>query len=93
MVNNMTTWETVRDELNISPADEMIIALEKDLIREMVQIREQQGLSQAQLAKICHVKQPVIARMETAAHSPQIDSLLKILVPLGYTLTISPLPK
>ena len=47
--------------------------------------------TQAQLAEKCNVTQPVIARMEKAVHSPQIDSLLKILTPLGYTLKIEPL--
>lgn len=94
MVNNMArTWKDVRSELNISAEDEAIIALEKDLIKTMVKIREEKGLSQAQLADMCNVKQPVIARMETAVHSPQIDSLLKILTPLGYTLKIEPLAK
>jgi transcriptional regulator with XRE-family HTH domain len=59
----------------------------------MVKIREEQGLSQAQLAEKCNMKQSVIARMETAVHSPQVDSLLKILTPLGYTLKIEPLVK
>ena len=94
MVNNMArTWKDVRSELNISTEDATIIALEKDLIKTMVKIREEKGLSQAQLADMCNVKQPVIARMETAVHSPQIDSLLKILTPLGYTLKIEPLTK
>lgn len=88
-----TTWKDVRSELDISTEDEAIIALEKDLIRTMVKIREEQGLSQAQLAEMCKVKQPVIARMEKAVHSPQIDSLLKILAPLGYTLKIEPLKR
>lgn len=92
MVNDMAaTWKTVRNALNISPEDEAIIMLEKDLIKTMAKIREEQGLSQAQLAEMCHVKQPVIARMETAVHSPQIDSLLKVLTRLGYTLKIEPL--
>ena len=93
-MNNMArTWKEVRSELNISAEDEAIIALEKDLIKTMVKIREEKGLSQAQLAEMCNVKQPVIARMETAVHSPQIDSLLRILTPLGYTLKIEPLTK
>ena len=52
---------------------------------------EERELTQAQLADICEVSQPVIARLETAVHSPQLNSLLKILVPLGYTLEIVPL--
>ena len=94
MENDMAkTWTDVREELNISAEDKAIIALEEELIKTMIQIREEKGLSQAQLAKMCNMKQPVIARLETAAHSPQIDSLLKILVPLGYTLKIAPLAK
>lgn len=89
----MTEWREVRKELNISAEDENLIELEKELLRTLVQLREEKGLTQAQLAELCHVKQPVIARMESAAHSPQIDSLLKILAPLGYTLKIVPMEK
>ena len=89
----MATWKEVRSELNLTEEDENIIELEKELIRAMVKIREEEGLSQAQLAEKCHVKQPVIARMEKAVHSPQIDSLLKILTPLGYKLKIVPMEK
>lgn len=87
----MTTWKTLREELNLTEEDEKVIALEKKLIETMVQIREEKGLTQSQLAKLCDVKQPLIARMESSTHSPQIDSLLRILVPLGYTLQIVPI--
>ncbi|MBO4560061.1 MAG: helix-turn-helix domain-containing protein [Lachnospiraceae bacterium] len=86
----MKTWKEVRNNLDLKEDDERIIELEKELIRTMVSIREQQGISQAELSKICNVKQPAIARMEKDAHSPRIDSLLKILTPLGYTLQIVP---
>ena len=87
----MTTWREVRKELNVSAEDENIIELEKELLRTLIRIREEEGLSQAQMAEKCHVKQPVIARMEKAVHSPQIDSLLRILTPLGYKLQIVPI--
>ena len=89
----MSNWKEFRQELNLSPEEEKIIELEKDLLRTMVTIREEQGLSQSELADKCNVKQPVIARMEKAVHSPQIDSLLKVLVPLGYKLAIVPIQK
>lgn len=89
----MTTWKTLREELNLTEEDEKVIALEKKLIETMVHIREEKGLTQSQLAKLCDVKQPLIARMESSTHSPQIDSLLRILVPLGYTLQIVPIQK
>lgn len=91
----MATWKEVREDLNLSSEDENIIELEKDLIKAMVKAmvkaREEKGLSQAQLAELCHVKQPVIARLESSIHSPQINSLLKVLVPLGYKLQIVPI--
>ena len=89
----MSDWKEFREELSITPEEENVIELEKDLLRTMAAIREEQGLSQADLATKCNVKQPVIARMEKAVHSPQIDSLLKVLVPLGYKLQIVPMEK
>jgi len=89
----MTTWIKLRQELALSEEDEKVIELEKNLIRTLVRIREEKGLTQTQVAEICGVKQSMIGRMETATHSPQIDSLLRVLVPLGYTLQIVPLKK
>ncbi|RDY31143.1 hypothetical protein CG710_011175 [Lachnotalea glycerini] len=40
---------------------------------------------------MCNVKQPVIARMESDIHSPQVYSILKVLTPLGYALQIVPM--
>lgn len=45
------TWETVHGELKIDDKDEAIVQIEKDLIRTMIKIREEQGLTQAQLAE------------------------------------------
>lgn len=42
----MTTWKTLREELKLTEDDEKVIALEKNLIKTMVQIREGQGLTQ-----------------------------------------------
>ncbi len=89
----MVTWKELKNDLPVSQENQNAIELEKDLIRTMVAIREEKGLTQTQLAEICNVKQPVIARMEASVHSPQIDSLLKILTPLGYTLQIVPIDK
>ena len=82
----MVTWKNLRNELTITKEDEQMIELEKELIMTLVRIREEKGLTQAQMAEICGVSQPTIARMERSTHSPQLDSLFKVLVPLGYTL-------
>lgn len=87
----MSSWKEVRKELNLSEEEEKIIALEKELIRSLALIREEQGLSQAELADKCNMKQPTIARIEKNQHSPQVDSLLRVLAPMGYTLQIVPM--
>ena len=87
----MTTWREFKKELNLSAEEQRIVELEMDLIRTLISIREQQGLTQAELAQKCNVKQPVIARMEKSVHSPQVNSLLRLLAPLGYTLKIAPI--
>ena len=90
-MNKMTTWKKLRNELSISEEDEKVIELEKNLIKTLVEIREEKGITQTQLAQMCNVRQPMIARLEASAHSPQVDSLLRVLVPLGYTLQIVPI--
>ena len=83
-----TNWKEFRKTLDLSPEDEEMIALEKALINAVIKAREQSGLTQKQLSELCGVKQPVIARLESAAHSPQINSIMRILKPLGYTLAV-----
>ena len=61
------------------------------LIGEMIKARQQQGLSQKKLEELSGVKQPIIARMEKGTTVPQLDTVLKILVPLGKTLAVVPL--
>jgi DNA-binding XRE family transcriptional regulator len=83
--------EMFNDDEFVTPEDREQINFEVDLIGKMIQAREEKGLSQRELAEISGVKQPAIARMESMKVTPQIDTLLKVLVPLGYTLEIVPL--
>lgn len=61
------------------------------LIGELIKARKEKGLSQKKLEELSGVKQPIIARMEKGVTNPQIDTILKLLVPLGKTLAIVPL--
>lgn len=63
------------------------------LISELIKDRKEKGISQKKLEELSGVKQPVIARMEKGITSPQIDTILKILIPLGKTLAIVPFEK
>jgi len=83
-----TSWKDFRQTLNLTPEEEEVINLEKSVISAIVDAREESGLTQKQLSELCGVKQPIIARIERAVHSPQINSIIKILKPLGYTLAV-----
>ncbi len=86
-----TFAEYMNDETRVTPAEKEKINFEIDLIGKMVEAREEKGLSQRQLAELSGVKQPAIARLESMRSTPQIDTLFKILNPLGYTISIVPL--
>ena len=59
-----------------------------DIRNDLVRIRNEQGITQKKLEEFSGVKQPIIVRIERGNTSPQIDTLLKILMPLGKTLEI-----
>jgi len=100
MVSNMETAKTIdtfsdymNDETRVSPAERERINFEVALIGKMIEAREEKGLSQRELAELSGVKQPAIARLESLRATPQIDTLFKVLYPLGYTMQIVPLSK
>lgn len=85
-----SSWNEVRQDL-FTPEEIAESDLRVALIGELIRARNEQGISQKQLEEMSGVKQPVIARMEKGYTSPQIDTLLKVLAPLGKTLAIVPL--
>lgn len=88
-----TFADYMMDTERVSIEEREQINFEVELIGKMIKAREKKGLSQRELAKLSGVKQPVIARIETLKSTPQLDTILKILVSLGYTLEVVPLKK
>lgn len=58
---------------------------------ELITARKEKGLSQKELERLSGVKQPAIARMEKGISSPTLDTLAKLLAPLGKTIQIVPI--
>lgn len=54
--------------------------LRVSIIGELIKARQEKGISQKKLEELSGVKQPVIARMEKGSTSPQLDTILKVLV-------------
>ena len=86
-----TFSDYINDETRVSPVERERINFEIALIGKMIEAREEKGLSQRDLAEISGIKQPAIARLESMKATPQIDTLFKVLHPLGYTIEIVPL--
>ena len=83
-------WDELRKEL-LTPEELAESDLRVSLICELIQARQEQGITQRQLEELSGVKQPVIARLENGKSNPQVGTLLKLLAPLGKTLAIVPL--
>ena len=85
-----STWEELEQRLFTS---EEIAAsnLRVALIGELIKARQEKGISQKKLEELSGVKQPIIARMEKGSTSPQLDTVLKVLAPLGKTLAVVPI--
>lgn len=86
------SWDEVEREL-FTPEEIAASNLRVSLIGELIKARQEKGISQKKLEELSGVKQPIIARMEKGSTSPQIDTILKVLAPLGKTLAIVPLDK
>ena len=77
----------------LTPEEKAESDLRTALIGELIKARQEQGISQKKLEELSGVKQPIIARMEKGTTSPQLNTLLKVLAPLGKTLAVVPLEK
>ena len=88
-----TFADYMADETRVSIEEKRKIDFEAELIGKLIEAREKKGYSQRDLAKLSGVKQPAIARLESMKSTPQINTLLKLLEPLGYTLSITPIDK
>jgi predicted XRE-type DNA-binding protein len=54
----------------------------------LIDARNEKKISQRKLEELTGVRQSVISRMEVGQTSPNVDTLLKVLAPLGKTLAV-----
>ena len=60
---------------------------------KLVQARKSQKLSQRVVGERAGVIRETVAKIENNLNSPQINTLIKLLEPIGYTLGVIPLEK
>ena len=89
----MRTWEDYKnhvkgtDELSKKEIEE-IEAL-ASIVSAIIEKRNEMGLSQRDLAELCGIPQSSVARIETFKTTPNVETLIKLLQPLGLKLTVS----
>lgn len=91
MSEKLLKWEEFEKTLNLTPEQEEEIRLEEELIEATIKAREEKKLTQRELSKLSGIKQPAIARLEKRVNSPTVDTLMKLLFSMGYTLKVVPL--
>ena len=72
---------------------EKLDCLEQEFIDSVVKLRKDRKLTQQEVADDASVIRETIARIENRITSPQVNTLLKILEPFGYTIKITKISK
>ena len=58
------------------------------IVSKIIERRNELGYSQRDLAKLCGLPHSSVARIETYAVMPKVDTLIKIMIPLGLKLSV-----
>ena len=85
-----------KDEINgkaKEKLEEETKRLERVLLDSAIEVRKEAKLAQHDLRRKTGISQPVISRMETGEYSPHLNTLIKVLYVMGYTLEIVPVDK
>ena len=83
----------MKEIINIYDKEKDVMELEYNLICDFIKLRNKLGLTQKQMADEAHVVREMIAVIENRKKHPQINTLIKILKPFGYTLSITKINK
>ena len=89
-IDSLTSWDDVEKEL-FTPEEIAASDLRVELMIQIARARKENGITQKKLEEMSGVKQPVIARMETGATSPRLNTVMKVLAALGKKLIITDL--
>jgi len=88
----MKTWNDYKKHVKeIDPAAyEDVTEAENvaQIVAAMIDRRNELGITQRQLAEMCGIPQSSVARIESCKITPNLDTLLKIMQPLGLTLSV-----
>ena len=73
--------------------EKILSELEYEFISDFIKLRKDNHLTQKELGDASSTIRETIAKIENQIVSPQINTLIKILEPLGYTIKIQKIKK
>jgi len=86
----MRTWEDLKKDTkklnNTVKGDIEEMEILAHIISAIIERRNEMGISQRELANICGLPHSSVARIESCAVKPKVETLIKIMKPLGLTL-------
>lgn len=86
------SWREVRDSFLSDPEVQQAyeeLAPRFAVVRQLITLREERGLSQRELAARAGMKQPQLARLETGQVEPKLDTLQRLAVALDCRVRVS----
>lgn len=84
-------WKNVRKEVTaLNHSDNIEINFTVELVGTLIKRRIELGITQTQLAEMAGIKQSAIARLEGLRAIPKLDTIYKLLEPLGLNLKLIP---
>ena len=90
----MRTWNDYKDYVKrIDPENKRNIEeveVIASIVGAVIQQRNELGITQRDLAMLCGIPQSSVARIESFKTIPNLDTLIKIMRPLGLKLMIAP---
>ena len=88
----MKTWQDYKNHVQNIDEDNRLLMEEieelTNIISAMIDKRTALGITQRDLAQLCGLPQSSIARIESGKTTPKLDTLLKIIHPLGLKLKL-----
>ena len=81
------TWNELESEI-FTPEEIAESHARVEIISSIIEARQAKGLSQKELAEITGIKQPAISRLENGHISPSVDTINRLLAPLGTRLAV-----
>lgn len=89
-MREIVKWQDVKNSMvSLTDEEKMEIDLMADIISKIIERRQELGISQRGLEKLTGVRQEAICRIENMKNMPQLDTLIKLMEPLGLRLSVS----